>query len=280
MKTHLKNLGYITFVVVLVIFSFAVMLEVWGSWHNEWSGYNYQSRYEISDGYCNIAVVPIVGDITIEPITTEGTEYPATNADDVSDYISRALYDEDIQGIMVRIDSNGGAPVASEVIANSVKNSFLPTAALIREAGTSGGYLVASAADTIIASPMSDVGSIGISMSYVGNWEQNADSGLTYVPLISAPFKDYMHPDKPLTAKERSLLERDLDILHKHFVQMVADNRDMTVEQITALADGSIMPGSLAIENGLIDKLGDEQTAREWFASELNMPVEEVVFCK
>lgn len=278
--TTLKYLGWAVLAVILGLFSFAMALELWGGWHDEWSGYNYSVSYEISDGYCNIAVVPIMGDITTEPIPEEGSEYIMTNADDTVTYLERAEWDENIAGVMVQIDSYGGYPVASEIVASKIKASGMPTAALIREAGTSGGYLIASAADTIIASPMSDIGSIGVTMSYVGNWEENATAGLTFVPLASAPFKDYGHPDKPLTDEERSLLERDLKIYHEYFVQLVSDNRSMPLDQVTALADGSSMPGALALENGLIDQLGDKETVREWFASELDMAVEDVVFCE
>lgn len=276
----LKYVGWLAGGMGVLLAGFYVALHIWGSWHDEWSGYNWGSRWEVSDGYCNIAIVPIAGDITTDPLPEEGSEYPMTNADDVLQLIERAEWDENIEGILLRIDSYGGTPVASEVVTNAIKNSFLPSVALIREAGTSGGYMIATGADTIIASAMSDIGSIGVTMSYVGNWEQNDSTGLTYVPLTSAPFKDYTHPDKPLTEAERALLERDLDIYHKHFVQMVSENRGMTLEKITELADGSSMPGELALESGLIDQIGNQQTAREWFAAQLNLPAEEVLFCQ
>src|SRR3989338_3767651 len=144
----------------------------------------------------------------------------------------------------------------SEIIANAVKNSVLPSVGLIREAGTSGGYLVATGADTIIASPFADVGSIGVTMSYVENWGQNEKEGLRYVSLSSGEYKASGDPNKPLTPAERSLAERDLKIYHEQFVKEVAENRGLSIEEISKLADGSSMPGSLALENKLIDALG------------------------
>ncbi len=278
--TTLKYFGWLAGVVVVFLIGFYLALGIWGDWHDEWSGYNWEYRWEVSDGYCNIAVVPIMGDISTEPIPEEVSEYTLTNADEMAVLIERATSDENIDGILVRIDSYGGTPVASELIMNAIKRSPLPSVALIREAGTSGGYMIATGADTIIASPMSDIGSIGVTMSYVGNWEQNADTGLTYVPLTSAPFKDYMHPDKPLTGEERSLLERDLAIYHEYFVGLVAENRGLTLEHVAELADGSSMPGALALDAGLIDQLGDQETAREWFAKRLELPADEVIFCE
>lgn len=266
--------------VVSILIFFWLVLIIWGSWHDEWSGYNWSVQWEISDGWCNIAVLPIMGDITTEPIPEEGSVYPMTNADDAAEFMTRSEDDWNILGTLIRIDSYGGYPVASEIIADAIKKNSKPTVALIREGGTSGGYMVASAADNIIASAMSDVGGIGVTMSYVGNWEQNDTDGLTYVPLASAPFKDYGNPDKPLTMEERALLERDLDIFHAEFVRIVSENRGMPVEEVRALADGSSMPGDLALEAGLIDQIGNQDTAREWFAAELGVSTEEVVFCE
>lgn len=139
---------------------------------------------------------------------------------------------------------------------------------------------MATGADTIIASPFSDVGSIGVTMSYLDYTQQNRAEGIEFVSLSSAKFKDYGSPDKIMTAEERSLLERDLKIYHDEFVKQVAENRDMSLEDVEKLADGSTMPGSLALEAGLIDSLGDRETVREWFAQELGLDSEEVVFCQ
>lgn len=277
-----REIVLITFSVVILavvgVFAFWAGTLLWGKWHDEWSGYN--ASVVVSDGYCNIAVVPIVGDIyTDEPTSDGGESLAVANADDVVAMLRAAEYDPHIEGVLVRIDSLGGAPAASELIANALKRSLLPVAAVIREYGTSGAYLAATGADVIFASPFSDVGGIGISMSYLENWEKNAWEGSRFVSLVSAPFKDYGNPDKPLTYAERALLERDLELYHDHFVKEVAENRSLPAEKVAKLADGSSLPGALALENGLIDALGDQETARGWFAERLEKPLEEVTFC-
>ncbi len=279
-RTIRHEMLLIAYTAVIGLASFGIGLLIWGAWHDEWSGYN--AGLSVSDGYCNIAVVPIVGDIyTDEPSSGGEGDTPAvTNADDVVSKLRAAEQDPSVRGILVRIDSLGGTPVASEIIANELRRSPLPVAALIREYGTSGGYLAATGADAIFASPLSDVGGIGITMSYLENWEKNAWEGFRFVSLVSAPLKDYGNPDKPLTYAERTLIERDLKIYHEQFVKEVAENRDLPVEQVAKLADGSSMPGSLALEKKLIDALGDQETARAWFAKELELPMEEVTFCE
>ena len=281
MRTLKQELFLISVGAIAILVVFFIGLWGFGVWHDEWSGYN--ASWEISDGVCNIAVTSINGDITTMggATTTEGEEdFLITNADDVLALLRSAEADPNVLGVIVNIDSLGGAPVASELIANALKNLSLPTVALIREFGTSGGYLAATGADTIIASPFSDIGSIGVTLSYLENWEKNAKEGLRFVSLSSGKYKDYGNPDKPLTADERALLERDLKIYHDQFVKEVSENRNLPIEDVAKLADGSSMPGELALQNKLIDALGDRNTARAWFAGKLGVSDEEIIFCE
>ena len=274
----IKRVGLVIGGVLLLLGVFYAGLWIWGAWHDEWSGFNASVRSHLA--YCNIALVPIVGDIYLDEPSHDGSEYLAvTNADEVVAMIRDAERNPYIEGILVRIDSLGGTPVASEIIMNAIRRSSLPSAALIREYGTSGGYLVASAADVVFASPFSDVGGIGITMSYVESSEKNRRDGLQFVSLASAPFKDYGHPDKPLTAAERALLERDLEIFHAEFLALVAENRNLPVREVEVLADGSSFPGSLAVEKNLVDFVGGEEDALEWFAEKLGLPSEYIIVC-
>lgn len=283
MKTIKQEVRVIAPYIFAVLVVFAGGLWVFGAWYDEWSGYNANDR-AISDGLCNIAVVPITGEIVAyagEGQDDSGNTLPSlTNPDDILALLRNAEADSNIRGVLARIDSAGGSPVASEIIANGFKQSLLPVVALIREIGASGAYLAATGAKTIIASPFSDVGSIGVTMSYIDYSEKNAKDGLQYIPLSSGKFKDAGNSDKPLTTSERALFERDLKIFHDYFVKIVAENRNMPIEQVAKLADGSSMPGSLALDNKLIDTLGDQETARSWFAEQLKISPEEVIFCE
>jgi len=231
---------------------------------------------------CNIAVIPIDSGIATVPdgefLGMKGNFN--TSADDVVDVLTVAEANEHIDGVMLRIDSGGGTPVASEIIAEAVKNAKKPAVALIRQAGNSGAYLVASAADTIIASPMSDVGSIGVTMSYLANVEGNAKNGKQFIELVAGRFKEVGNPDRSLSDEERSLFQRDLDIVYNQMVEEISINRKMPIDKVKKLADGSSMPGTLALKNGLVDELGGQETARMWFAKKLNIPNEEVEFCR
>ena len=274
MKSFRQEIRTIVLWSVSALLVFAVSLGIFGGWHDEWSGYNAGTK--ISDGSCNIAIVPIMGEIGI---VGDG-ESLFTTADETLSLLRIAEKDPDIHGVLVRIDSLGGSPVASEIITDALKRFSLPVVSLIRESGTSAGYRVATGADIIFASPVSDIGSIGVTMSYLDNTQKNMQDGFKYVSLTSAQFKDYGNPDKPLTSSERALLERDLKIYHEQFVKAVAENRGLSVDYVAKLADGSSMPGALALQNKLIDALGDQETTRAWFAEKLGITPEEVVFCE
>ena len=116
----------------------------------------------------------------------------------------------------------------------------------------------------MFASANSDVGSIGVTMSYVDASKQNQEQGLTYNQLSSGKFKDSGNPDKALTDEERQLMMRDLNIVYDNFVKAVAANRNLAVETVRVLADGSTMMGSMALENKLIDKIGGFTEATQY----------------
>lgn len=280
--TKRRDIFRVAIVTLAALFLIVAGITYYGAWYDEWSGYN--AGLSISDGYCNIAVIPIQGSIVEYPnILEDGSGYPvppSTNPDDVIARIESAELDPYVTGIMLTIDSYGGMPAASEAIANRLKTSTLPVVALIRSYGTSAAYHIATGADTIIASPFSDVGSIGVTMSYLSYAKQNEQEGITYEQLASAPFKNYGDPDKALTDEERALFQRDLDILHDEFVKQVAENRGMSVEEVEVLADGSSVPGRLALEKKLVDALGDAATAKKWLAENLGIAEEDVAFCR
>ena len=234
----------------------------------------------VSDGECNIAVMPIEG--VIMP-WGYGMQYPefAVTPNDVRDYLNLVSDDElFIEGILFEINSPGGTPVASEAISKLVASLDLPNAALIGDMGASGGYMVASAADRIFASAMSDVGSIGVNMSYVEESLKNTEEGLTYVPLKTGKFKDAGDPNKAITEDERAYFQGQLDTVNEEFINLVARNRGLEVDAVRALADGSTVIGQKAIDAKLIDEIGDRDAVKAYFAQVLGKDVSEISFCE
>lgn len=188
--------------------------------------------------------------------------------------IENAEKDDSIKAIIVEIDSYGGSGVAGEEIADALKSAKKPTVALIRGAGDSAAYWAATGASRIFASQNSDVGSIGVTMSYLDAVEQNKKDGYTYNSLSSGKFKDTGNPDKPLTPEEVKLMMRDVNIMHQNFIKAVSDNRKLDIEKVKTLADGSTMLGEAALQNGLIDQIGGQTEVNQYLKDKIGEDVE------
>jgi len=238
----------------------------------------YEVRSGISDGACNVAVLPIEG--VILPFYGLGNFDMVTTPEVIEAFMKTAEDDQRIRGVLIEVNSPGGTPVASARIAERFKDSPLPIVGLIGDLAASGGYMVAAASDYLIASPMSDIGSIGVNMSYVEESKKNEEEGLTYVQLTTGKFKDTGSPNRPITDEERELLLADLQIVHDEFVDIVTEYRGLERGVVETLADGSSMPGARALEVGLVDSLGSRQEAKEAFATILEITASEIRFCE
>ena len=233
------------------------------------------------NGECNVAHITLHGDLIsyITPLDSalsekgdQSTE-DETASENIVRSIEQAEKNEEIKAILVEVDSYGGYPVPGEEIAIAIQNAKKPTGALIRAGGVSAAYMAISGADKIFASRFSDVGGIGVTMSYLDHVKHNTKEGLTYISLSSGKFKDTGDPNKSLSQEEKNLLLRDVNILHKNFVKMVAENRNLDIEKVEKLADGSTMLGEMALQNGLIDQLGGMSEAKEYLKEKMGTGV-------
>jgi len=228
-----------------------------------------ESFGEYYEGECNVIGIELRGFLatyhTNEEKDAEGNPTLDQSASElIVAGIKMSEEDDTVKAIILEIDSSGGFPVAAEEVANALKRAKKPTVAIIRGFGDSAGYWAATGADIIFASKNSDVGSIGITMSYLDYAKQNQEDGLTYNKLSSGKFKDAGDPDKILTYEEKQLFMRDVNILNENFIQAIAENRSMDIEKVRELADGSSWLGEQALEYGLIDRIGGFFEAKEY----------------
>ncbi len=179
--------------------------------------------------------------------------------------------DDSVKGIIFEINSPGGTVVASEEIADAIKNLNKTNYAVIRDVGASGGYWIASATDKIFVSPMSITGSIGVYGSYLEFSELFNKYGIGYERLVSGKYKDLGVPYKNLNDEEKELLQGKLNKIHVFFVNEVAKNRNMSVEKVSELATGEFYLGSEAKDLGLVDEFGDKDKAIEEMKKQLNL---------
>lgn len=191
----------------------------------------------------------------------EDPEYGAISVDPVVDAIDELGANEDIDTIVLEIYSPGGLAAAGELVMNALERSPKRTVALIKEDGSSAAYLAATGADTIYATRFSQAGSIGVTASYLDTSEKNRKEGMEFVELSSAKFKDMYNPDKAMTDEEKAAFMEVITETHEMFVAAVSENREIPLEKVRELADGRSFLADDALELGLIDKIGDLDTA-------------------
>jgi len=217
----------------------------------------------------NIVVINIHGDIvTYDDTDTQGV---VASSDRIVSYLDEANNNRDIKAIIVDIDSFGGSPVAGEEIANALKRIKKPTIAVIRGVGDSAAYMVATGAQKIYASRFSEVGNIGITMSYLDYSQQSASEGIIYQEISSGEFKDIGNPYKELTQEEKELFLNFVQDLNDVFVEMVSINRNLDILRVREMADGSIMTAEDAKVRGLIDEIGGLEEAKNFLENELKI---------
>lgn len=219
------------------------------------------SSYSYSSTDCNVSgilvrwYVDTYGWYSYWDDEEDSQEQTITSADDVLYAISEAQNNENIKAVLVEIDSYGWNPVAAEEIATALKDLEKRSYAHIRSAWASAAYWLATGTDKIFASKNSDIWSIWVSMSYLDASEYNKKEGYNYQQLSSGKFKDSWSPDKILEEEEKALFQRDIDIMAKNFIDQVAINREIPVEDVEILADGSTMLGEAALNAQLIDEI-------------------------
>ncbi|MDD4290392.1 MAG: S49 family peptidase [Patescibacteria group bacterium] len=225
---------------------------------------------------CNVSGIELRGEVVTYIVNPDDKEAigDKTASEEIVYYINEAEKDDKIKAIILEVDSQGGYPVAGEEIAIAMKRAKKLTVAIIREYGDSAAYMAASGASRIFASKNSDVGGIGVTGSYLDNVNKNNKDGLNYISLSSGKFKDTGDPNKALTTEEKQYLMRDVNILHQNFVELVAENRNMDIEKVKKLADGSTMLGEMALQNGLIDQIGGLQETKDYLKDKIGEDIE------
>ena len=212
--------------------------------------------------------------LTVNGIITEDRKLLAALRD--------AGKDASVKALIVSINSPGGTVAGGEAMHRAIKDiaEKKPVAAVMGGVAASAGYMIAMPANRVFARESTVTGSIGVLME-TGEVSGLLDKlGLTAEAITSGPLKDQPSLTKPLSPQGREVLRGVVLDMYDQFVGMVAEGRKMTPEAVRQLADGRVYSGRQALKAGLIDAIGDEQTARAWLASDKDvsaaLPVEDI----
>ncbi|MDH3708733.1 MAG: signal peptide peptidase SppA [Cyclobacteriaceae bacterium] len=219
------------------------------------------SSKEIYQGKERIAVVFAEGEI----INGKG-DPESIGTDIMVKELTKLREDDKIKAIVLRINSPGGSSLASDVIWRELKKTSetKPVIASMSDVAASGGYYLAMACDTIVAQPTTITGSIGIYSMHFNAQELLEDKlGITTDVAKTGPLADIFTVSRPLTEYEKSLFQKSVDDGYETFTSKAAEDRDMKLDDLKAIAQGRVWSGVQAKENGLVDVLGGLQTAVE-----------------
>lgn len=207
------------------------------------------------DNDTRIAVVYASGEIT----GGEGSD-EIIGSERISREIRKARTDKKVKAVVLRINSPGGSSLASDVIWREVilTKRVKPVVVSMGDVAASGGYYIACAADSIFAQPNTITGSIGV-FGIIPNMQKffNNKLGITFDRVTTGEFSDLGSITRALTDSERAIIQREVDRIYNAFVKRVADGRKKDQKFIDEIGQGRVWSGTEALENGLVDKLGN-----------------------
>jgi protease-4 len=168
-------------------------------------------------------------------------------------------YDDDVKAVVLRVNSPGGSATASEVILREVrllKEAGKPVVVSMGNVAASGGYWIASLADSIVAEPTTITGSIGVFSLFV-NLETLGDKvGINWDGVKTAELADIFTSSRPKTDQELAILQKAVDQIYDEFLARVVEGRDLPLETVADIAQGRVWSGKSAQQLGLVDELG------------------------
>ena len=189
---------------------------------------------------------------------------PIINADAILKEIETAQKDPKIKGILLNVDSPGGAVPPSIEIAYAIKalKEYKPVVAYASGIMASGSYYASIYANKIIANPGSIVGSIGVIMESANVEELMKTIGVETQIVKQGTYKEAGTPTRKWTAEERAELETLTKDTYELFIQDVADARGLDINHSKSYADAHIFSAKRAKDAGLIDSIGVKSQAK------------------
>ena len=201
---------------------------------------------------------------------------PIMDPEPALEWIRKVERDPMIAGVLLRVDSPGGGAAASQEIYSAVRELARkkPVAVSMGSLAASGGLMVSMAGSRVFANASTVTGSIGVRMDIPQLQGLMGKIGVGQETITTAPYKDAGSYMRPLSTEQRDYFKKVLDDMHQQFVDIVADGRHMEHARAAALASGKIFTGREAVQLGLVDELGGQQTALAWLAEQCGVPAE------
>jgi protease-4 len=177
--------------------------------------------------------------------------------------------DKEVKAVIMHINSPGGTAVGGEVMYNALKdlNAKKPVVVVMNSLAASAAYLTALGAERVYAQNGTITGSIGVIME-IPNVKALADKiGLKFDYVRTSPIKGSPTLFEDKNEKALATLDSAMQDFYKYFVSVVAEERNLSPEKALALSDGRIFSGKAAVDNNLVDAIGNENDAFKWLVA-------------
>lgn len=236
----------------------------------------YDKAEGVNDDYGNVALIYAEGDI----IGGSSNEQRQIASEDYIKIIREARQDKDIKAIVLRVNSPGGSALASEGIWRelTLARKAKPVIVSMGNYAASGGYYISCMADSIFAEPTTLTGSIGV-FAVLPNMQGffNNKLGITFDNVKTAEYADLGGANRPLTEKEKAIIQRSVDSIYVTFKDRVVEGRKLTSAIVDSISQGRVWTGMAAKKLGLVDRIGGIQDAIACAAKMANLPETNIV---
>ena len=179
--------------------------------------------------------------------------------DEVALQLRRLRLDRDVKAVVLRINSPGGSATASEIILREVrllKEAGKPVVVSMGNVAASGGYWIASLANTIVAEPTTITGSIGVFSLFLNLEDLGDKVGINWDGVKTSELADIFSATRPKTPQELAILQKAVDQIYEAFLDRVVEGRKLPREKVAEIAQGRVWSGKTAQSLGLVDELG------------------------
>lgn len=193
---------------------------------------------------------------------------------DIVQQLSDYRHNPQVRGVILRIDSPGGAVAPAQEIYSEILKLRANNKTVYASMGTvaaSGGYYIACAADYVLANPGTLTGSISAVMALNNIEELTKKVGVKPNIIKSGKFKDLGSPLRAMTPEEQILLQNVVNDVHEQFVDAIAKGRGLPLSEVRRVADGRIMTGQQALKLNLIDEVGGLEKTIDLLAKKIGI---------
>jgi protease-4 len=182
----------------------------------------------------------------------------------ISKRLRKSARDDSVKAVVLRINSPGGDAFASEVIRQEVISlaaTGKPVIVSMGDVAASGGYWIAMGADEVISNSATITGSIGIFGLFPTFQDSLASLGIYTDGVGTAPQAGSLRADRALSEPVKAEIEALVEQGYRDFLQLVSEHRNMSIEEVDAVAQGRVWSGSQALQRNLVDAHGGLQAA-------------------